>query len=61
MHVDGGELVGTLDKGWHELLDVLDTERIGPRPAWWGRGRCALRRAIYANERRVFGEANSHI
>ena len=57
VHVDGGELVGTLDKGWHELLDVLNTERIVTTAGLVGAGTLALRQAVaYANERRVFGD-----
>jgi acyl-CoA dehydrogenase len=55
VRVDGGELVGTLDKGWHELLDVLNTERIVTTAGLVGAGDLALRQAVaYANERRVF-------
>ena len=57
VHIDGGELVGTLDKGWHELLDVLNTERIVTTAGLVGAGTLALRQAVaYANERRVFGD-----
>jgi acyl-CoA dehydrogenase len=56
VRIDGGELVGTLDKGWHELLDVLNTERIVTTAGLVGAGDLALRHAVaYANERRVFG------
>ena len=56
VRVDGGELVGTLDQGWHELLDVLNTERIVTTAGLVGAGDLALRQAVaYANERRVFG------
>ena len=55
VRVDGGELVGTVDKGWHELLDVLNTERIVTTAGLVGAGDLALRQAVaYANERRVF-------
>jgi acyl-CoA dehydrogenase len=55
--IDGGELVGTLDKGWHELLDVLNTERIVTTAGLVGAATLALRQAVaYANERRVFGD-----
>jgi len=55
VHMDGDELVGTLDKGWHELLDVLNTERIVTTAGLVGAGDLALRQAVaYANERRVF-------
>ena len=63
VHIDGGELVGTLDKGWHELLDVLNTERIVTTAGLVGAGTLALRQAVaYANERRVFGDkADRHL
>ncbi len=54
--VTGDELVGTLDGGWVELLDVLNTERIVTTAALVGAGRLAERLAVdYAKERRVFG------
>ena len=54
--VDGGELVGTLDKGWHELLDVLNTERIVTTAGLVGAAALALRQAVaYAKDRCVFG------
>ncbi|HLU02618.1 MAG TPA: acyl-CoA dehydrogenase family protein [Advenella sp.] len=50
------ELVGTLDKGFRELLDVLNTERIVTTAGLVGAGRLAEKLAVqYANERRVFG------
>jgi acyl-CoA dehydrogenase len=56
VRVDGGELIGTLDKGWRELLDVLNTERIVTTAGLVGAGDLALRQAVaYANDRRVFG------
>lgn len=55
--IDGSELVGTLDKGWHELLDVLNTERIVTTAALVGAGDLALKQAVaYARERKVFGD-----
>ncbi|TDK41189.1 acyl-CoA dehydrogenase family protein [Antarcticimicrobium luteum] len=55
--VQGDELIGTLDKGWHQLLDVLNTERIVTTAGLIGAGRLALKLgADYANERRVFGK-----
>ena len=52
------ELLGTLDGGWKELLDVLNTERIVTTAGLIGTCDLALRIAVeYANERRVFGKA----
>jgi len=56
VRVDGSELVGTLDKGWHELLDVLNTERIVTAAGLVGAGDLALKQAVaYAKDRKVFG------
>ena len=55
--VHGDELVGTLDGGWHELLHVLNTERIVTTAGLVGAVHLALRLAVdYANQRTVFGE-----
>lgn len=57
VEIDGGELIGTLDGGWYELLDVLNTERIVTTAALVGAGNLAIRLGVeYANERRVFGK-----
>ncbi|MCZ7659693.1 MAG: acyl-CoA/acyl-ACP dehydrogenase [Xanthobacteraceae bacterium] len=54
--VSGDELVGTLDGGWYELLDVLNTERIVTTAGLVGAAELAFRIAVdYAKERRVFG------
>lgn len=51
------ELVGTLHKGWRELLDVLNNERIVTTAGLVGAGRLATRLGTeYAAERRVFGK-----
>lgn len=51
------ELVGTLHRGWRELLDVLNTERIVTTAGLVGTGELAIRLAVqYANERKVFGD-----
>ena len=56
VRVDPGELVGTLDGGWRELLDVLNTERIATSAGLAGTGELAIRLAVeYANQRKVFG------
>lgn len=55
--VDGSELVGTLDGGWYELLDILNTERIVTTAGLVGAGELAIKLGVdYANERRVFGK-----
>lgn len=55
VHVHGDELVGTLDNGWHQLLDVLNTERIVTTAGLIGTGRLAIKLAVdYAKDRRVF-------
>jgi acyl-CoA dehydrogenase len=57
VRVAADELIGTLDKGWHELLDVLNTERIVTTAGLVGAGKLAIRLAVdYAKERRVFGD-----
>jgi acyl-CoA dehydrogenase len=54
--VSGDELIGTLDGGWYELLDVLNTERIVTTAGLVGAAALAFRLAVdYAKERRVFG------
>jgi acyl-CoA dehydrogenase len=54
--IASGELIGTLDAGWPQLLDVLNTERIVTAAALVGAGRLALRLAVeYAAKRTVFG------
>jgi acyl-CoA dehydrogenase len=51
------ELVGTLHRGWQELLDVLNTERIVTTAALAGTGELAIKLAVkYGNERKVFGD-----
>jgi acyl-CoA dehydrogenase len=55
VRIEGSELVGTLDNGWRELLDVLNTERIATAAGLVGAGELALRLAVdYANQRKVF-------
>jgi acyl-CoA dehydrogenase len=51
------EIVGTLDGGWRELLDVLNTERIVTAACLVGTCELAIRLAVeYANRRTVFGK-----
>lgn len=56
VEIASDELVGTLHKGWHELLDVLNTERIVTTAGLIGTGELSIRLAVeYANDRKVFG------
>lgn len=56
VRIEPDELLGTLDHGWNELLDVLNTERIVTTAGLVGAGRLAISLAVdYANQRKVFG------
>ncbi|PLC52271.1 acyl-CoA dehydrogenase [Pollutimonas nitritireducens] len=56
VRVEPDELLGTLDNGWPELLEVLNTERIVTTAGLVGAGRLAIQLAVqYANDRKVFG------
>jgi acyl-CoA dehydrogenase len=49
------ELIGTLDGGFRELLDVLNTERIVTTAGLVGAGELAIKLAVnYARDRKVF-------
>lgn len=57
VRVEPHELIGTIHKGWRELLDVLNTERIVTTAGLVGTGELALKLAVqYANDRKVFGD-----
>lgn len=57
VRVEPDELVGTQHKGWRELLDVLNTERMVTTAGLVGTGELAIKLAVdYANDRRVFGD-----
>lgn len=57
VRIEPDELIGTLNGGWSELLDVLNTERIVTTAGLVGAGTLAIRLAVdYAKERRVFGD-----
>jgi acyl-CoA dehydrogenase len=57
VRIEPDELVGTLHKGWHELLEVLNTERMVTTAGLVGTGELAIRLAVnYANDRKVFGD-----
>ncbi len=57
VRVEPHELIGTLHKGWRELLEVLNTERMVTTAGLVGTGELAIRLAVdYANDRKVFGD-----
>jgi len=57
VRIEPEELVGSLDGGWRELLDVLNTERIVTTAGLVGTVELANRLAVdYANQRQVFGK-----
>ena len=57
VRIEPDEVIGTIDQGWRQLLDVLNTERIVTTAGLVGAGRLALKLGVaYANERKVFGD-----
>jgi acyl-CoA dehydrogenase len=55
VRVEGHELIGTLDGGFRELLDVLNTERIVTTAGLVATAELAIKLAVdYASERKVF-------
>ncbi|MEZ5925195.1 MAG: acyl-CoA dehydrogenase family protein [Hyphomicrobiaceae bacterium] len=57
VRAEADEQIGTIDGGWAELLDVLNTERIVTTAGLVGTGRLAMRLAVdYAAQRKVFGD-----
>jgi acyl-CoA dehydrogenase len=49
------EVIGTIDGGWEQLLDVLNTERVVTTAGLVGAGRLGISLAVeYAKERKVF-------
>jgi acyl-CoA dehydrogenase len=55
VRLDAEDLVGTLDQGWGQLLDVLNTERIVTTAGLVGTVDLAIRMAVdYARQRKVF-------
>jgi acyl-CoA dehydrogenase len=57
VRIEPDELIGTLHKGWRELLDILNNERIVTTAGLVGAGELAIRIAVdYANDRKVFGD-----
>lgn len=56
VRIEPHELVGTLDHGFRELLDTLNTERIVTTAGLVGTAELAIKLAVdYAGERKVFG------
>jgi acyl-CoA dehydrogenase len=56
MRIEPNELIGTLDGGFRELLDVLNTERIVTASGLVGTADLAIRLGVdYAAERKLFG------
>jgi len=56
VRIEGDELIGTLHKGWPELLDILNAERIATTAGLVGTVDLAIKLATdYARERKVFG------
>jgi acyl-CoA dehydrogenase len=57
VRVEGHELVGALDQGFRQLLDVLNTERIVTTSGLVGTAELAIRLAAdYAKQRKVFDD-----
>ena len=57
VRIEPGELVGTLDAGWSELVELLNAERIVTAAGLVGTGKLALRLGTeYVNQRRVFAD-----
>jgi acyl-CoA dehydrogenase len=55
VRIERHELLGTLDNGWYELLDVLNTERIVTTASLIGTTTLALKIAVdFASKRTVF-------
>ena len=51
------EVLGEAGKGWIQLLDVLNSERIVTTAALVGAGKLAMKIAVeYGNQRKVFGD-----
>jgi acyl-CoA dehydrogenase len=56
LFVDADDVIGTVGRGFHHLLDGLNPERILLAAEALGIGRAAMRKAVtYGNERVVFG------
>lgn len=57
VRIEPEELIGTLDGGFFQLLDVLNTERIVTTSGLVGTAELAVKLAVeYASQRKVFGD-----
>jgi len=57
VRLEPADVIGTVDDGWPQLLDVLNTERIVTTAGLCGTVDLAIKLAVdFANERRVFGK-----
>lgn len=57
LHVPEENLLGEQDKGWHQILDTLNPERMSFSAAAAGIGLLAIKKAVqHAKQRNVFGE-----
>ncbi len=57
VEIRADELIGTLNGGWRELLDVLNTERIVTTAGLTGTSELALKLAVdYALDRKIYGD-----
>ncbi|MET0546430.1 MAG: acyl-CoA dehydrogenase family protein [Caulobacterales bacterium] len=53
--IEDHELIGRLHGGWHQLVEILNSERIATTAALVGTGRLGVQLGVdYAKERRVF-------
>ncbi len=57
LHVPEENLLGEQDKGWYQILDTLNPERMSFSAAAGGIGLLAIKKAVeHAKQRNVFGE-----
>lgn len=58
VRVEPHEVIGDIDHGWRQLLDILNAERIVTTAGLLGTGRLAIKLGVeYANDRKVFNGA----
>ena len=57
LRVEEGAILGEKDKGWYQVLDVLNPERLGLAVAAIGIARLAINKAVeYSKQRKVFAD-----
>lgn len=57
LRVEEGAILGEKDKGWYQVLDVLNPERLGLAIAAVGIARLAISKAVeYSKQRKVFAD-----